>query len=154
MEQATFAAGCFWGVEDVFMQLPGVVATQVGYTGGTTVQPTYEQVCTGTTGHKEAVRITYDPTALSYADLLDVFWNIHTPTTRNQQGSDTGEQYHSVIFYHNEEQRSAAVASKKMLEKSGVYTDQIVTDILPATDFYEAEAYHQQYFKKQRGNAD
>ena len=148
-EKATFAAGCFWSVEEAFRTLPGVISTTVGYTGGTTQHPTYEQVCTGTTGHMEAVEIQYDPSVVSYDDLLKFFWTIHDPTSQDKQGPDVGSQYRSVIFYHSNEQKEKALKSKDDLQQSGVYTHKIVTDILPAQPFYKAEEYHQQYIKKQ-----
>ena len=148
-EKATFAAGCFWGVEEAFRTLPGVISTTVGYTGGTTQHPTYEQVCTGTTGHMEAVEIQYDPSVVSYDDLLKFFWTIHDPTSQDKQGPDVGSQYRSVIFYHSNEQKEKALKSKDDLQQSGVYTHKIVTEILPAQPFYKAEEYHQQYIKKQ-----
>jgi peptide-methionine (S)-S-oxide reductase len=148
MATATFAAGCFWGVEAAFRQVPGVTATRVGYTGGTTTNPTYKQVCTDRTGHAEAVEVSYDPARVSYDDLLRVFWEIHDPTQRNRQGPDIGTQYRSAIFYHDPEQESAARASKERLERSGVHKRPIVTEIVPAQTFYQAEDYHQQYLEK------
>jgi peptide-methionine (S)-S-oxide reductase len=145
---ATFAAGCFWGVEATFRQVPGVVSTAVGYTGGTTASPSYEAVCTGRTGHAEAVEVVYDPAQVSYEELLTVFWNNHNPTTLNRQGPDIGTQYRSAIFYHTPEQEAAARASKEALEQSGKFRKQIVTEIVPAAPFYRAEEYHQQYFEK------
>jgi peptide-methionine (S)-S-oxide reductase len=145
---ATFGAGCFWGVEATFRQVPGVVSTAVGYTGGQTANPSYEDVCTGRTGHAEAVEVVYDPARVSYEDLLTVFWNNHNPTTLNRQGPDIGTQYRSAIFYHTPEQESAAQASKEALEQSGKLRKQIVTEIVPAAPFYRAEEYHQQYFEK------
>ena len=148
MATATFAAGCFWGVEAAFRQVPGVTATRVGYTGGTTTNPTYKQVCTDRTGHAEAVEVSYDPARVSYDDLLRVFWEIHDPTQRNRQGPDIGTQYRSAIFYHDAEQEAAARASKERLERSGVHKRPIVTEIVPAQTFYQAEDYHQQYLEK------
>ena len=148
MATATFAAGCFWGVEAAFRQVPGVTATRVGYTGGTTTNPTYKQVCTDRTGHAEAVEVTYDPERVSYEDLLRVFWEIHDPTQRNRQGPDIGTQYRSAIFYHDPEQEAAARASKEQLERSGAHKRPIVTEIVPAQTFYQAEDYHQQYLEK------
>ena len=148
MATATFAAGCFWGVEAAFRQVPGVTATRVGYTGGTTTNPTYKQVCTDRTGHAEAVEVSYDPARVSYDDLLRVFWEIHDPTQRNRQGPDIGTQYRSAIFYHDPEQEAAARASKERLERSGVHERPIVTEIVPAQTFYQAENYHQQYLAK------
>ena len=147
-EVATFSAGCFWGVEDEFMHMKGVVSTRVGYTGGKTKNPTYEQVCTNTTGHAESVEVTYDPTVVSYDKLLDAFWNMHDPTTLNRQGPDVGTQYRSAIFYHNEDQKKVAITSKEKLEKSGKYKGKIMTEIAPAGEFYQAEEYHQKYDMK------
>jgi len=148
MATATFAAGCFWGVEAAFRQVPGVTATRVGYTGGTTTNPTYKQVCTDRTGHAEAVEVTYDPARVPYDDLLRVFWENHDPTQRNRQGPDVGTQYRSAIFYHDPEQEAAARASQERLERSGAHKRPIVTEILPAGTFYPAEDYHQQYLEK------
>lgn len=145
---ATFGAGCFWGVEDTFRQIPGVLDVIVGYTGGTMKDPTYEMVCTGTTGHAEAVQVTYDPAKVTYETLLNVFWEHHNPTTRDQQGPDFGSQYRSVIFTHDSEQKRTAEASKDALEKSGKWNRPIVTEIADASPFYSAEDYHQQYLKK------
>jgi methionine-S-sulfoxide reductase len=148
LQTATFAAGCFWGVEEAFRTLPGVVSTKVGYTGGTLRNPTYEDVSTHTTGHAEAVEIEFDPSKISYEQLLDVFWKIHDPTTVDRQGPDVGSQYRSAIFFHDKKQGTAAIASKEKLEKSGIYKGKIVTQIVPAPEFYLAEDYHQQYLKK------
>jgi peptide-methionine (S)-S-oxide reductase len=148
MEKATFAAGCFWGVEATFRSLPGVTGTRVGYTGGTLNNPTYKQVCTDRTGHAEAVEVTYDPEKISYEELLKVFWENHDPTTLNRQGPDVGTQYRSAIFYHNPGQEAAARASKQRLDESRAYRRPIVTQILPAVEFWEAEDYHQQYLEK------
>ncbi|TMD84564.1 MAG: peptide-methionine (S)-S-oxide reductase MsrA [Chloroflexi bacterium] len=149
MQKATFGAGCFWGVEAEFRQLPkGVVSTAVGYEGGTMKNPTYRDVCTDRTGHAEVVEVEYDPEKISYEDLLKVFWANHDPTTLNRQGPDVGTQYRSVIFYHTPEQQAAALASKEKLEKSGRYRRPVVTEIVPATSFYRAEEYHQQYLEK------
>lgn len=148
MAKATFAAGCFWGVEATFRQVPGVLATVVGYTGGSRANPTYEDVCTDTTGHAEAVEVTYDPGRVSYEQLLEVFWSSHDPTTLNRQGPDVGTQYRSAIFYHTPEQEAAARASKERLEASGRFARPIVTEIVPATVFWRAEEYHQQYLEK------
>jgi peptide methionine sulfoxide reductase msrA/msrB len=147
-EQATFAAGCFWGIQAAFDKVPGVKSTMVGYTGGKTENPTYMQVCSDKTGHAEAVLIEYDPNEISYKQLVDVFWQIHDPTTLNRQGPDFGTQYRSAIFYHNEEQKKAAEISKQNLQKSGKFENPIVTEIVPASAFYKAEDYHQQYFQK------
>jgi peptide-methionine (S)-S-oxide reductase len=148
MAKATFAAGCFWGVEATFRQLPGVISTRVGYTGGQTANPTYKDVCTDRTGHAEAVEIEYDPTKLSYDKLLDVFWENHDPTQLNRQGPDWGTQYRSAIFFHTPEQEAEAKASKERLEKSRRFSKPIVTQIVPAGQFFEAEDYHQQYLEK------
>lgn len=148
MPKATFAAGCFWGVEAVFRALPGVLSTQVGYTGGTTANPTYEQVCEGHTGHAEAVELEFDPAQIRFEDLLAAFWQNHDPTTRNRQGPDFGSQYRSAIFVHSPEQRAAAVASRAALDASGQLRRPIVTEIVDAGPFYRAEEYHQQYLEK------
>ena len=146
---ATFAAGCFWGVEDAFRQVKGVTATEVGYTGGTKESPTYKEVCTGRTGHAEAVKVTYDPDVVSYEDLLDIFWSNHDPTQLNRQGPDFGTQYRTEIFVLDDEQKQAAVSSKQELEASGRFRRPIVTAISAASTFWRAEEYHQQYFEKQ-----
>lgn len=146
--KATFGAGCFWGVEATFRSTPGVVATAVGYAGGTLENPTYEDVCSGRTGHAEVVEVEYDPDRLSYDDLLEVFWENHDPTQLNRQGPDVGEQYRSAIFYHDEDQRAVATASKERLGRSGRFTRPIVTEIAPASRFYRAEEYHQRYLEK------
>jgi peptide-methionine (S)-S-oxide reductase len=148
MEKATFAAGCFWGVEATFRSTPGVISTRVGYTGGTLTNPTYKDVCSDRTGHAEAVEVTYDPARVAYEELLKVFWQNHDPTTPNRQGPDVGTQYRSAIFYHSPEQEAAARASKEQLEKSSAYRRPIVTQIVPAVDFWQAEDYHQQYLEK------
>ena len=148
MAKATFAAGCFWGVEATFRQLPGVSSTLVGYTGGNLENPTYKDVCTDTTGHAEAVEVEYDPAKLSYDKLLEVFWENHDPTQLNRQGPDFGKQYRSAIFFHDAEQEAAAKASKEALEKSRRYSKPIMTQIVAAAKFYEAEDYHQQYLEK------
>ncbi|MBI4138906.1 peptide-methionine (S)-S-oxide reductase MsrA [Candidatus Uhrbacteria bacterium] len=147
-ETATFAAGCFWGVEELFRKTDGVISTMVGYTGGQTENPTYESVCSDRTGHAEAVQVTYDPSKISYEKLLDFFWGNHNPTTPNRQGPDVGSQYRSAIFYHTPEQERLALASKDALEASGKYHSRIVTEIVPAGTFYPAEDYHQQYLAK------
>jgi peptide-methionine (S)-S-oxide reductase len=147
-EKATFAAGCFWGVEAAFRQVKGVVSTTVGYTGGHLENPTYRDVCSDGTGHAEAVEVIYDPKQVSYEQLLEVFWRIHNPTTDNRQGPDVGSQYRSAIFYHNESQLKAAKASKEKLEHSGRFARPIVTEITPASVFYRAEEYHQRYLEK------
>jgi peptide-methionine (S)-S-oxide reductase len=148
MAKATFAAGCFWGVEATFRQLPGVTSTRVGYTGGNYANPTYHDVCTDRTGHAEAVEVDYDPAKLSYEELLNVFWENHDPTQLNRQGPDSGSQYRSAIFFHSPEQEAAAKASKDALARSGRFSKPVVTQIIPATTFYEAEDYHQQYLEK------
>ena len=146
--KATFGAGCFWHVEDLLSKTKGVKSTKVGYTGGQLPNPTYEEVCTDKTGHAEAVEVEYDPDEISYGELLDVFWNNHNPTTLNRQGPDVGIQYRSAIFYHNDEQKEIAERSKVAVEQSGRYQDPVVTQIVPAPEFYKAEEYHQKYFKK------
>lgn len=153
MQKATFAAGCFWGVEHTFRQVVGVQSTTVGYTGGTMDNPGYHDVCTGDTGHAEAVEVIYDPAKVSYEQLLDIFWNCHNPTTLNRQGPDIGTQYRSAIFYHTPEQGAAARNSKERYQQSGRYKKPIVTEITPAAVFYRAEEYHQQYVEKRRGVA-
>jgi peptide-methionine (S)-S-oxide reductase len=145
---ATFGAGCFWGVEAAYRQIPGVLSTRVGYLGGTMEDPTYKDVCSGRTGHAEVVEVAYDPARLTYDDLLTVFWENHDPTTLNRQGPDVGVQYRSAIFYHDDEQKAAAEASKAERDRSGKYRRPIVTEIMPASQFYEAEDYHQQYLEK------
>ena len=147
-DRAVFAAGCFWGVEETFRNIKGVASTRVGYTGGKKQKPTYEDVCTGKTGHAEAVEIEYDPSAVSYDELLDIFWKMHDPTTLNRQGPDVGSQYRSVIFYSNDAQKKSALASKERLGRSGKYKDKVVTEIIPAGKFYPAEDYHQKYDMK------
>ncbi|MBZ5564708.1 MAG: peptide-methionine (S)-S-oxide reductase MsrA [Acidobacteriia bacterium] len=148
MEKATFAAGCFWGVEATFRNISGVVSTQVGYTGGKLENPTYQDVCTDQTGHAEAVEITYDPSKVAYEDLLKVFWENHDPTQKNRQGPDVGTQYRSAIFYHTPAQEAAARASKEKLERAKVFRRPIATEIVSATNFWRAEEYHQQYLEK------
>jgi peptide-methionine (S)-S-oxide reductase len=148
MESALFAAGCFWGVEEAFRTLNGVSATAVGYCGGTADNPNYKQVCTGTTGHAEAVRVDFDPSVISYDDLLNVFWECHDPTTLNRQGPDRGTQYRSAIFFQNQDQEKKATASRDRLEQSGKLNSPIVTQIVKAQTFWLAEDYHQQYIKK------
>jgi methionine-S-sulfoxide reductase len=145
---ATFAAGCFWGVEANFNKLPGVIDTVVGYTGGEVENPTYRMVCSDKTGHAEAVRVIYDPDQIAYADLVRAFFDLHDPTTPNRQGPDVGSQYRSVIFYHDEEQRKTAEQVKSELDASGKYRYPIVTQIFPADEFYKAEEYHQKYYAK------
>jgi len=147
-QRATFAAGCFWGVEEAFRKVKGVVSTVVGYTGGHTENPTYKEVCAGATGHAEAVEVTFDPEAVSYRELLEVFWGLHDPTTVDRQGPDIGSQYRSAVFYHGEEQKRLAEESKKALEASGVHSRPVVTEITAAAEFYPAEEYHQKYLMK------
>lgn len=148
MEKATFAAGCFWGVEAAFRALQGVSATAVGYMGGKTEAPTYEQVCTDTTGHAEVVEVEFDPEQITYERLLETFWKNHDPTTLNRQGPDVGRQYRSAIFFHSSEQQTAAAASRDALEASGRFRQPIMTEIAPAGEFYRGEEYHQQYLEK------
>jgi peptide-methionine (S)-S-oxide reductase len=145
---ATFGAGCFWCVEAVFQQLKGVERVASGYAGGKVENPTYRQVCTGTTGHAEAIQVTFDPEVISFEDLLEVLWRTHDPTTLNRQGADVGTQYRSVIFYHDDGQRAAAEKSKRAAQASGLWADPIVTEIVPFTNFYEAEDYHQNYYRE------
>ncbi|MFI5268318.1 MAG: peptide-methionine (S)-S-oxide reductase MsrA [Chloroflexota bacterium] len=148
MAKATFAAGCFWGVEDVFMHTPGVTGTRVGYAGGRTQHPSYHDVCSDTSGHAEAVEVTYDPQQVPYEQLLKVFWENHDPTTLNSQGPDFGSQYRSAIFVHDAQQEQAARASKEELDRGGRLRRPVVTEIVPAPEFWEAEDYHQQYLAK------
>ncbi len=148
MDKATFAAGCFWGVESAFRRVPGILDTAVGYTGGTTENPTYKDVCSGATGHAEAIEITFDPAQVSYDELLEVFWQIHDPTTLNRQGPDVGTQYRSAVFVHSPEQEKAARTSKEKQQNSGIHHGEIVTEITPAGPFYRAEEYHQRYIEK------
>ena len=148
-EKATFAAGCFWGVEVAFRNVPGVVDASVGYIGGTVPDPTYEIVCSGASGHAEAVEVEYDPNQVTYETLLDVFWNKHNPTTLNRQGLDIGTQYRSAIYYHDSEQQKIAQASMEALQKQSKYRRrQLVTEITPVAEYYQAEAYHQKYDQK------
>lgn len=148
-EAATFAAGCFWGVESTFQRVPGVVSTKVGYTGGHRVNPTYKEVCTDRTGHAEAIEIQFDPSKVSYQQLLEVFFENHDPTTRNRQGPDVGSQYRSAVFFHNPEQEKLARAEIEKRNKSGDYVHRLVTQVVPSATFYAAEEYHQRYFEKQ-----
>jgi peptide-methionine (S)-S-oxide reductase len=152
MEKATFAAGCFWGVEEAFRQLPGVLETAVGFMGGTTESPSYREVCGGRTRHAEVVHLEYDPSRISYDELLETFWSCHDPTTLNRQGPDVGDQYRSAIFYHTPDQQAAARASKERLDAAGRFRRPIVTAIEPALTFWRAEEYHQRYLEK-RGAA-
>lgn len=148
MAKATFAAGCFWGVEQAFRKIPGVISATSGYTGGTAKNPTYKEVCTGRTGHAEAVELEFDPAQVSYLQLLAAFFQTHDPTTPNRQGPDVGTQYRSAIFFHDAEQEAAARDAVKVLEKTKVYARPIVTQIVTASDFYRAEEYHQNYLEK------
>jgi peptide-methionine (S)-S-oxide reductase len=148
MKKSTFGAGCFWGVEETFRRIPGVVETAVGYLGGLLPNPTYEDVCSRTSGHAEVVEVEYDPNVVQFEQLLDVFWTAHDPTTLNRQGPDVGTQYRSAIFYHDEEQKVVAEASKKRLEASGRFRRPIVTEITPTSTFWRAEDYHQKYLAK------
>jgi peptide-methionine (S)-S-oxide reductase len=148
IETAAFAAGCFWGVEEAFSKVPGVTETEVGYAGGHTENPTYEQVSSGKTYHAESVKVKYDSEQVSYQKLLDVFWSIHNPTTPNRQGADIGSNYRSIIFYYTPEQKKLALESKEALDKSGKFKNPIVTEILPAGKFWRAEEYHQKYYLK------
>lgn len=147
-EKATFAAGCFWGVEQLFRKTPGVISTRVGYIGGSAPNPTYQQVCTDKTGHAEAVEIIFDPDQISYAELLNIFWDNHNPTTLNRQGPDIGSQYRSVVFYHTPEQAEIAKNKKNELDESKRFMQPIVTQIVAAETFYPAEEYHQNYLNK------
>ena len=148
MKKATFGAGCFWGVETTFRKVAGVRSAIVGYSGGSFENPSYEDVCSGKTGHAEVVQVEYDPPEVSYEALLEVFWNCHDPTTVNRQGPDIGTQYRSAIFFHDADQESAAITSKEKLQSSGRYPSPIVTEITPAEAFYPAEDYHQRYLEK------
>jgi peptide-methionine (S)-S-oxide reductase len=148
METATFGAGCFWGVEVAFRNIPGVKDVAAGYAGGTLENPSYEDVCSGRTGHAEVVQVDFDPEEVSYDRLLDEFWSLHDPTTLNRQGPDVGTQYRSAIFYHDEEQKNAALASRERLRESGRYRRPVVTEVTPASTFYRAEDYHQRYLEK------
>jgi len=147
-DMATFGNGCFWCTEAIFQNLKGVQSVASGYSGGKIANPTYEQVCSGTTGHAEAIQITFDSAQISYAELLEVFWKTHDPTTLNRQGNDVGTQYRSAIFYHNDEQKASAEKYKKELDGSGAFNDPIVTEIVPYSKFYKAENYHQDYYNQ------
>ena len=149
-DQATLAGGCFWCTEAIFKRLKGVISVQPGYTGGITENPTYEQICLGQTGHAEAIQINFNPNIISFTKLLNIFWNIHNPTTLNQQENDVGTQYRSAIFYHDKRQKEIAEKSKDEFEKEGFYKDPVVTQIIPFTSFYLAEDYHINYFEKNK----
>lgn len=153
LQLATFAAGCFWGVEDAFMKTKGVKSTRVGYIGGSLPNPTYEDVCTDKTGHAEAIQLEYDPKEISYNELLDLFWSMHNPTTKNRQGPDIGSQYRSTIFYHTLEQERIARKLRQELDDSNKFQNKIVTEIVPASTFYQAEDYHQKYYQKIGGGS-
>ncbi|MHB2148096.1 peptide-methionine (S)-S-oxide reductase MsrA [Calditrichota bacterium LG25] len=146
LEKATLGGGCFWCLEAIYQRVKGVESVVSGYAGGNVENPTYEAVCTGTTGHAEVVQITFNRDIISYEDILNIFWQIHDPTQLNRQGNDIGTQYRSVIFYHNDEQKQTALASKEQLKKAQVYQKPIVTEISPLDKFYAAEKYHQNYF--------
>ncbi|HYF30599.1 MAG TPA: peptide-methionine (S)-S-oxide reductase MsrA [Chitinophagaceae bacterium] len=146
LDTATFGTGCFWCTEAIFQQLEGVKKVRSGYSGGKVPNPTYKEICTGTTGHAECIEIVYDPNTISFDELLEVFWQTHDPTTLNRQGNDVGTQYRSVIFYHNQDQKQKAEKYKAELDKSGAFADPIVTEIAPAAVFYVAEDYHQNYY--------
>ena len=148
MEKATFAAGCFWGIETAYRRLEGVLDVAVGYEGGSIENPSYQDVCTGQSGHAEVVEVNYDPEKISYDELLDVFWNIHDPTTLNRQGPDIGTQYRSAIFFHSDDQKRKAELSKSSKQSAGTYPDGIVTEITPHKTFHRAKEYHQRYFEK------
>jgi peptide-methionine (S)-S-oxide reductase len=148
VEKATFGAGCFWCVEAVFERLEGVTTVESGYSGGSLKNPTYEQVCSGTTGHAEVCQVTYDPATISYDELLEVFWKTHDPTTLNRQGNDAGTQYRSVIFYHNDAQKKLAEEYKNTLNEARIWESPIVTEVSPFTTFYKAESYHQDYYNQ------
>jgi len=150
-ELATFGAGCFWGVEDAFRGRPGVLTTTVGYAGGHVAEPTYQQVCTDTTGHAEVVQVEFDPARITYHQLLDLFFSIHNPTQVNRQGPDVGRQYRSVVFTHSPEQAAAAAAAKRRIDEAGFLPKPVATEIVAAGRFWSAEEYHQQYFAKRGG---
>ncbi len=153
MAKAMFGAGCFWGVEENFRQTPGVTSTAAGYAGGSTQEPTYQEVCSDTTGHAEVVEVEFDPAVISYEKLLELFFAMHDPTTLNRQGPDFGSQYRSVVFFHDAGQQAAAQAAKERLERSGKFRRPIVTQIVAAVPFYRAEEYHQQYLAKRGAKA-
>ena len=146
--KATFAAGCFWGVEELFSNIKGVTSTMVGYTGGNLPDPFYQDVCTGKTGHAEAIQLEFDPNVISFEELLDIFWANHNPTTSNQQGPDIGSQYRSAVFFHDSEQENVAKTTKKKLDESGKFPKKIVSEIVKETTFFKAEEYHQKYLQK------
>ncbi len=146
LEKATFGGGCFWCTEAFFLNMKGVVKVESGYSGGKVKNPTYKEVCSGLTGHAEVIQVTFDPSVISYSDLLEVFWNTHDPTTLNRQGADQGTQYRSVVFYHDEEQKNVAEGYKKQLETAHTFKDPVVTEISPLINYYPAEDYHQNYF--------
>lgn len=150
LEIATLANGCFWCTEAMFSRVKGIKSVIPGYSGGKTSNPSYEQVCTGITGHAETIQIKYDPKIISFEKILDIFWHTHDPTTLNRQGNDVGTQYRSAIFYHDENQKNIADKSKKELEKEGVFKNPIVTEIIPYSNFYPAEDYHKEYYEKNR----
>lgn len=150
METATLAGGCFWCTEAIFKRLKGIISVLPGYSGGEKPNPTYDEVCSGTTGHAETIQVTFDPKIISFEKLLEVFFHLHDPTTPNQQGADIGPQYRSEIFYHNENQKEVAEKSKEKLDKSGTYSKPIVTKITPFTDFYKAEDYHLNYYERNK----
>ena len=152
-QTATFGAGCFWGVEQAFRQIPGVTDAACGYMGGQTEHPTYEQVCSKQTGHAEVVQVEFDPERVTFAELLAAFWDMHDPTTLNRQGPDVGDQYRSAVFTHSDEQQTAAERSKQEMDASGRFANPIVTQIAPAESFWRAEEYHQQYFAKRGGGS-
>jgi len=147
-EKATFGAGCFWGVEEAYRNIPGVTSTAVGYLGGTMDNPTYKDVCGGRTGHAEVVQVEFDPSVVSYRELLEIFWSNHDPTTPDRQGYDVGSQYRSAIFFHNGEQEATATAAKEEVDRSGRFANPVVTEITPASTFFRAEEYHQRYLEK------
>lgn len=149
---ATFAGGCFWCTESIFLRLKGVIEVVSGFTGGTTPHPTYEQVCSGNTGHAESIQITFDPTIISYETLVEVFFKLHDPTTLNRQGADSGPEYRSAIFYHSDVQKQTAYAVRDRIADEGVYNDPIITEIVQATEFYEAEDYHQDFYENNKGS--
>jgi len=150
LETATLAGGCFWCTETIFKRPKGILSVIPGYSGGQKENPSYDEVCSGTTGHAEAIQITFDPTVISYDKILDVFWHLHDPTTLNQQGSDIGPQYRSAIFYHSKKQKEIAIRLKNKLDRLGVYSKPIVTQIVPFTNFYKAEDYHQNYYERNK----